>query len=194
MDLHDLWTSPWNTPAPPERERLVRQAFDSLRQAQRRRTRFLVVTAGLLLASTALVGSALLAPGTEAPALPTLLLAAQWGVFALVLRQWWRARTASAAPAATILESLQGLWAECESSRRRQLAVAGLFALAVPVLAVALVQLRQAGTMAPHEAASAAVLFAVIIAFNLGAILVRRYRVVLPQRRRLEELLREYRA
>jgi hypothetical protein len=194
MDLYDLWTSPWNTPAPPERERLVRQAFDALRHAQRRRTRFLVVTAGLLLASTALVGGGLLAPGTDAPALPTLLLAAQWGVFALVLRQWRRARTASAAPAATIRESLQGLWAECESSRRRQLAVVGLFALAAPVLAVALVQLRQAGKMAPHEAASAAVLFAVIIAFNLGAILVRRYRVVLPQRRRLEELLREYRA
>jgi hypothetical protein len=122
-----------------------------------------------------------------------VLIAAQWGVFALVLRQWLRTRAATRVLEGTVQASLERLWSEVEHERKRQLAVLGLFAVAVPALAATLLQLRDVGKMAAHEMASAATLFALIAAGNLVFILVRRYGFVLPRRRRLEELLRQYR-
>jgi hypothetical protein len=194
MNLDEIWTSPLNAPGPLAGDRLVREALETVHRAQARRTAFLVWTAAALSAVTVGSGYLALARPADVGGMPALavLVAAQWGVFALVLRQWLRTRTATRLPGATVQASLERLWNEVENERKRQLAVLGLFAVAVPALAASLFHLRDVGQMATHEAASAAVLFLLIVAGNLVAILVRRYTSVLPRRRRLEELLHQY--
>lgn len=195
MNLAEIWTSPLNAPGPLVADRLVRETLDSVRRLQRRRTAFLVWTAAALSSLTAGGVYLALTRPAELGGLPVLalLIAAQWGVFALVLRQWLSARRATRLPGATVHASLERLWTEVENERKRQLAVLGLFAVAVPVVALAILHFREVGKMAPHEAASAALLFTLLVTGNLAVILVRRYAFVLPRRRRLEELLRQYR-
>jgi hypothetical protein len=122
-----------------------------------------------------------------------VLLVAQWSVLVLFARHAQAARRALPV-GATVRESLERLWQEAESSRRGQLAMLALFAVAAPLLLAMIAGLRASGKMAPHEAMSAGALFAGVLVAGCTAVLVRRYGSVLPRHRHLSTLLEQYRS
>ena len=195
MNIEDVWNSPGNEPSAVERDVMVAQAREELRRIQRRRVAFVVRTAIALTAVTGLAAYLWATrPAEIAAAWPLhLLLLAQWSVLVLFLREMLSGGRVLRVEA-SIRESLERLWREAENSRRGQLVVLALFAAAAPLILAAIVQLRESGKMAPHEARSAGILFGAVLAVSTTVILVRRYLIVLPRHRRLSALLQQYRS
>jgi hypothetical protein len=195
MTIDDVWKSPGNTPSPAARDAVLAQTRAQLRRIQRRRVAFVAWTAVTLLAASGLVTYVWATrPDDLAGAAPMLaLLLAQWAAFALFLRDLRSGGRVMGADA-SIRESLERLWQEGDQSRRRQLTVLALYAAAVPLVAMAILQLRDAGKMAPGEALSATLAFGAVITVGTSAILVRRYWRILPRQRRLSALLEQYRS
>lgn len=195
MNIDEVWGSLRNAPSAEDQAALVARTHEELRRAQRRRTVFVAWTAFALTLTTGVVAYAWLTRTAEIKgAWPLLLLLlAQWAVFARFVREMLSG--ARALPVeASIRASLERLWRETENSRRGQLIVLALFAVATPLTFAMIVQLRESGKMAPHEAVSAGLLFALVAATSTIAILVRRYWIVLPRHRRLFALLQQYRS
>jgi hypothetical protein len=195
MNVNDVWNSSRNAPTSMERDALVQHARQTIRRLQRRRVVFLTWTGSALLAVTALavyVWSTGRADATGAWAL-SLTLVAQWIAFLHGVRQTLGTAGKPVAPEASIRESLETLRREAENERRGQVAVLVLFAVAAPLMAAAILHLRQIGKMGPSEALSAGALFAGVCAISVTVILVRLFRSILPRRRRLSALLQQYR-
>jgi hypothetical protein len=196
MTIDNVWKSSSNTLPPVAQHAVLAETRAELRRIQRRRTTFVVSTGTALVAISGAIAYAVAtwSSGSMAGAAPALLLLlAQWWAFALFVRDMLAGGRATSADA-TIRESLERLWREADTSRRRQLTVLCLYAVAVPLISAALVEMRHAGKMAPHEALSAAILFGAVITVGTTVILVNRYARILPRRRRLAELLAQYRS
>jgi hypothetical protein len=196
MTIDDVWNSSSNTLPLSAQHAVLADTRAELLRIQRRRKTFVMSTGTALIAISGFIAYAMATSpsGHVAGAAPALvLLLAQWWAFALFARDMLAGGRPAAADV-SIRESLERLWREADTSRRRQLTVLGLYAVAVPLVSTALVELRHAGKMAPHEAMSAAVLFAAVITVGTTFILVSRYSRVLPRRRRLAELLAQYRS
>lgn len=196
MTIADIWNSSSNALPLAAQQTLLADTRAELRRIQRRRTSFVVATGTALVIISGCIAYAMLArpSGHVTGAVPgLLLLVAQWWAFTLFARDMLAGgRITPADP--TIRESLERLWREVDTSRRRQLTVLSLYAVAVPLIAAALIQMRTAGTMAPHEAMSAAALFGAVITIGTTAILFIRYTRILPRQRRLAALLEQYRS
>jgi hypothetical protein len=193
MTIDDVWRSPGNTLSPLACEAALRQARAHLRRIQRRRLAFVGGTALALLSVSGVIVQVWMSHGgAVSGAVPALLLLlAQWAVFGLFVRDL----LAGARPMhvdGSIRESLERLRVEIEISRRRQNTVLTLYALAVPLVSAAILQLRSAGKMAESEALSAAAAFAVVIVVGTAAILAHRHWKLLPRQRRISALLEQY--
>jgi hypothetical protein len=192
MDLDDVWKVPANAPSAEEREAFVSHALAQLRRQRRRRIARLAWTGTTLAAVTAAAAYQWVAQPSGVSWALSLLLAAQWGVFLYWL---WPRRRVGAVPAvagAPIRESLERLFRDADKDRKGQMAVLALFAVATPLMALALLHLIRVGKMAPREAVSAAILAALVLALGAGAALARLRWRILPRHRRLAELLRQY--
>jgi len=194
MNLDELWASRDNTLAPAETETWVRQLLEGQRAARRRRVAFLAWTFTVLAAITGLVVMTALVDPSELAAMPAVvvLLAAQWAAFGFLLRQLLLSGSAHALRGATIRESLERLRHDAAGAARKTAVILGLFAVAFPTLWAAIAQLRSAGRMAPHEAASATIVLTGVLVVASVGVLWQRYRVALPRRARLDAVLRQY--
>jgi hypothetical protein len=194
MNLNEVWNSSGNAPAAAEADALARQALDTIRRARRRQIAFLVWTATALSAVTGGAVYAWAARGAAGGAgwAVGLMLAAQWAAFVHFLRRTLAGGRPPLAGDTSIRESLEALRRKADDDRRGLMVVLALYAVFAPLMAAALLHLREAGKMAPHEALSAAVLGAAVIVIGAAVVSVRLFRIVLPRRRRLEALLEQY--
>lgn len=195
MSIEEVWNSAGNAPSPAERDAMLARSRDELRRIQRRRVAFVACTALSLTAVTGLVASiGATRPSELASAWPAVvLLLAQWIALAVFVREM----LAGGRPVrvdATIRESLERLRQEAENSRRGQVVILTLFAVAAPLIGAMLVELQAVGRMAAHEARSAGAFFALILATSTTVVLVRRYLIVIPRHRHLSTLLEQYRS
>ena len=195
MTIDDVWNTPANNPSAETRDALLARTRAEIRRAQRRRVVFVAATGTALLGVSALVVSVLIRRGeTAAGAAPMLaLLLAQWTAFALFVRDMWLGRRGLDA-GATIRASLERRRRDIDTALRRQKTVLVLYAMAIPLVGAAVVQLRHAGLMAPHEALSAAAAFAAVPVIGTTVILLRRFLSLRPRSQRIDALLQQYRS
>ena len=188
MSLEEVWNSPGNTPGAAAAADFVSDAFERLRRYRRRRIALVVWTGVVLGGFTVLAFRSRADGGGWAPG---LILAAQWTVLFYWIRQLFRSSPSGRTPP-SIRAGVETLLRETEAERRGNVALLALFAVVVPLLWLALRGLQEAGKMAPHEAASAGAVFAVVLGMGLVRILYRLFGTVLPRRRRLEALAAQY--
>jgi hypothetical protein len=193
--LDRLWKSAANTPTPEELDRMRPRLLERLR----RERRLLALRLGASGAALALLSTLFLlsrigdggrggAPGWAT----ALLLAPAWIAFALFVRRLRRDRRVDAGSGIAIRAALGAALKETEAALFRVRAVAGLQLASMPLLALALAELRLAGKVAPAEVVSLAVVLGGLIAVSGGWLLYRSRRVLRPRARRLESLLAAY--
>lgn len=124
------------------------------------------------------------------PTGPLSLLAATWLAALLLIRLYRRRETEQPTTIRGTIESLQ----KRSLDRSRECRVLlGLFAAFVPLLAVAIFQLKGAGRIRPHELISMAMLFGAVLAGGIGWFTYELRWLRLPEQRHLARLLDQYR-
>lgn len=194
-DLYAEWNSPANRPSAAETTRLIAELIHRVRRRRSLEKAWLIWSVIALTLITALAGWNLVHPtGTGTTPAWTLvpLIVAPWLVILVSLRS--RARRAKPPAAATwpIREALALSYAENQAERRRLQRIAGLFVVMMPLLWFAILQLERAGKLAPHELRSMVATFAIALLAGASAVAWRYFRVLGPEKRRLDELLRAY--
>jgi hypothetical protein len=190
MSIEEVWSSAGNTPGTDATAAFVRDALERLRRQRRRRIALVAWTGLVLGAFTVLaVHSGAGGGGWDL----RLILAAQWAVVLYWVRQLLQSSPAGRTPS-SIRASVETLLREARAERRGTLVLIALFAVVVPLLLVALSGLRDSGRMAPHEAASAAAVFAVVLGLGFLRILHRLFGTLGPRLRQLEALAAQYAA
>ncbi|MFN0101930.1 MAG: hypothetical protein ACKV2U_07555 [Bryobacteraceae bacterium] len=193
-ELKALWASAENGLSADGAQSFAAAAVAQVNRERRRRRGTLAYVFVMVPLVTIAAGWQLVGHGTgweEAwPAL--LILGAQW-IAALYLLRIFRQGQGAAAER-PIRVTLETLLRQVEARCRELQTLLGLFLVVVPLTAIAIVQLQANGKMRPNEAASAAVVAAVILLGMGGWFVFDLLARKLPEKRQLETLLREYRA
>ena len=123
------------------------------------------------------------------------IMAAAWiGVYGLwrLFRAAPKPATPAAAASPSIRDAMERLVTDARLKCRERQVLLALYVAMGPLLALAIQALRESGKMRPHEAQSAAWLGGVVLGgFALGFLSDLLFKK-LPEKRRLEALLREY--
>jgi hypothetical protein len=192
--LHSLWHSAANQPGATAGERFARDFLVKLRRRRRFQAWWLGWTFVALTAASVVAGVQLFREGTGAAA-------QQWALFPLLALPWALAvhflrgfiRQKAGAPASG-LPLRHALVAARESNRRerRHLALVGwLIAGLVPVLGLAVWQLRLVGKAPGNQAWSMALTLGVLLALGATGMLVRYCRYLRTEKLVIEDRLRE---
>lgn len=200
-DLETTWRSPLNQPDRAELETLKMNLVAELEHHRRGQRRFLFIVFVVLTAiSVAAVGH-LVAP--RAGADPTHL-SREWGLLPLLLLPWagWAVmfrlhrRHLRAHPeyGASIRHSVAAALDENRRERLRTWCVGAVLVLSLPLLGIAVLQLRATGKAGDEILVPAMVLFPLYVCGTLGALAWRYLKKLQPRRHKLETLLREYAA
>ena len=191
-ELKALWASGSNGMAEEKLRAYASAAVNKMRSQQRKRKGLLIwsLTMMTLLTGNAVYQLTTHDVGWEAWSVH-LMFAAQWFVVFCLLRIYKQQRGLGTA-GASIRESLDAL-ARHASARVAELSVLlGLFVVVVPLLAVAIVHLQDAGKMRPNEAASAAIAGGTILLGMGSYIAYELFGRAKPELRRVASLLKQY--
>ncbi len=191
-ELKILWSVAGN-PLAAERARGFAAAAELELARQRRKRKGLLIWAISALGVSTLFGewTSWRQPiGTSDVWYARAVMAAAWiGVYGL-----WRIFRAApaAAVAPSIRDAMERLVKDARLKCRESQVLLALYAAMGPLLALAIRALRESGKMRPHEAQSAAWLGGIVLGgFALGFLADLLFKK-LPEKRRLEALLREY--
>jgi hypothetical protein len=190
-----LWQSPANSVPPAELERLRPALAARLRRERRRLAALLAIAGGALLVLT--VGLALGLFGSESGDRPigaatALLLGPPWIAFVLFVRRLLRGRELARESDRSIREALEATLAATHSAEARARTIAFLHLASLPVLVLAVRDLRLTGKVAADELLSLAAVLSLLL-LATGALLLHHYfRRLKPRSRQLEALLAEY--
>lgn len=195
MNLNELqtaWNSPQNSAPANEQQQLAGQFARQMIRRRRFQSIWLITTFAWLTVIT-VVAAWTFAAGHAKPGF-------EWGVIPLLLLPWIAAvyflrsylKSASAAQGSLpVLDSFRAALQSNQAERTNLKLVAGLLALMVPLLALAMRQLQAMGKVSDQELVSMALVFGAALLAGLGGIAVRYFGRLQPQRKRLEILLRE---
>ena len=194
--LERAWRSPANTPAEAAAAYIVEETMDALK-ARRRTVHTITAMAGIALA----LWTGKIVWDVFANPFP-FDLSREWGAVAMLALPWIalvvarlqiaRHLRAQPDPYASMPDTLRALIDENRSARRRVAVMAGLMALGVAALAVALGQLVEVGKMTPANVRDGAILFGVVLAGVWGWIGVNYFTRLKPEAARLQRLLADY--
>jgi hypothetical protein len=192
-DLKQIWNGPLNQ-WPAEGQQLLARHF--AKELARRR-RFQAVWLGWTF--LALAGITFLA--LRAMASHRVDLELEWVLFPLLLVPWAFAfhflrrflegRSGAPRGVLSVTDALRAALQSNRSAQRRLKLMGILFALMVPMLALAMRQLQLAGKASLSEVISMGVLFAGVLALSAAGMAARLFVRLRPQQRRLESLLVE---
>lgn len=186
--LQQLWNHPGNRLPEADEQKLLQQFNSRLRRQRRGQLIWLSWTALqlVLLAGITVWAVARGQATADWGVLPLLLL--PYAVFFLLLRVYLRSRYAAPAAVINIRDSVMSAWHANAASRLRTKILAGMYAAVLPLLALAVWQLRVSGKVTPQQmwCMVSALSAALIIAASLVA--VNYFRRQLPQYRQLERI------
>ena len=198
-DLESAWRSPRNTPDAATLA-AARDRFVTELDRRRRGTRvFLALVLAALLVITGRVALAVLLPleagvkidfAREWAAL--LFLAVPWFGFGLLVRRMLRHEREHAPAAPAVRDAVRALLDENAMARGRLKVVAGLHGAVLVLLPLVVVQLRATGKAGDEILWPAFVGWPLVAGTILGALLWHDRKRLLPRRRQLEGLLRDY--
>lgn len=195
MNLNEMqaaWNSPQNNPPSADRQQLAAQFARQMIRRRRFQTIWLITTFAWLTISTVVVAwvfvSGQAKPGFEWGVIPLLLL--PWVAAVYFLRSYLKSASATQG-SLPVLDSFQAALQSNRTERTNLKVVAGLLALMVPLLALAMRQLHVMGKVPDRQLASMTLFFGAALLAGLGGIALRYFGQLQPQRKRLEMLLRE---
>jgi len=193
-ELKYLWASPENGLSLEKANQFAAKAIAQVNRERRRRQGLLVYVFVMVPLVTLVAGWQMVSHRIDwEEAWPaTLILAAQW-ITALTLLRIFRQSPASLAAQESIRATVERLAQQTRARCRELQTLLGLFLVAIPLTSFAIHQLHESGKMRPHEAASAGMLFAAIMVGMGGWILFDLFARKLPEKRHLEDLMRDYR-
>jgi hypothetical protein len=196
-ELKQLWASPENNPGADSKRAFLASAMTAIQRDRNQARGMLIYVLGMTGAMTAFSAWQLFSArgeGVEAW-YAHLMIAATW-IAALGLARHYRRRTESAplAGANSIRDTLESLHERASTRCRESKILLVLYAVFIPLLAIAIQQLQANGKMRPHEASSAATLAGIIVLGGIGWSLFELYARRRPELRHLESLLSEYKA
>lgn len=191
-DLDRIWNSPENNPTE-HAPRLARQFLRGLHRRRQLERLWLIWT---VVALTTITGfAAWLITTTD-----RIQLEREWALLLLLIIPWIFAchfvreffDRPQCPSEGSIKETFEASLAGNKVARNRVKTIGLLYLVMIPVLAISMQQLAMTNKIRPHEQDSLiAVLVSVLLASG-GMMLVRYFRYLLPQRHRLEKLLRDY--
>ena len=191
-ELQNTWNSPRNN-LPSEQQRKVAEQFT--RQMVRRRrfqrlwlinTFFWLAVMTVLAIRTISIGK--VSPEQEWVLLP--LLVVPWFFAFHFLRRYLKPVAPMMRGEVSIFDSLRAALSSIRETQSRLKLVGVLYAIMVPLLALAMRQLYVVGKASPRELTSMGILFGGVLVVG-GAVMAARYfGRLLPQRKQLEELIR----
>ena len=194
-DLMKIWTSPLNEVSDQER-RAAKERFERRLRRRRLRERVRLGWGVLMLSISTVLGVWLLAGPRRIGPYDTwasvLLLVLGWAGALWLFRASLRDRHAATLGDRTIVETLQMALAEVNRARRRGKMIAVLYAVVVPLLAVAMVQLRETERASTSELLGMAGLFTAVLLATGGTMLVNELVRLRPRHKRLVTVLGEY--
>jgi hypothetical protein len=192
-DIQNAWQSPGNRPTSAELE----QQRLTMVQALRREHRGLYLRLGLALVW---FGSILIAFLRYILSGGAFSLSREWASLVLLtlplmaavlfIRRQLRHHREHPGYEQSVSRSVRAMLDAIHAAQQRGRILLGLFVLSVPLLAVCIWQLQLVGKARPQEAASMAVMMAVVIAASGGGI-YWHYRGLRPKERQLTALLAE---
>lgn len=193
-EAQNVWNSPRNNP-PAERQRKLAEQF--IRQMVRRRrfqclwlihTFFWLTIITLLAIWTIAVGKVGLA--REWVLLPLLIV--PWGFAIQFLRRYRNPAAPVTRGEIPIVDSLRAALASNRETRMHLKLVGILYAIMIPLLALAMHQLYAVGKVSGRELTSMATGFSVVLLLCGMGIAARYFARLLPQQKRLDALLAEW--
>lgn len=198
MNLEEVmsaWNSPANKPSAAAAERLKAEFVRRLRKSHRKFVAFLVWAFGTLLFCTGLAVYTIFAR-------PNLVLQEEWGALALLAIPWAfaihfllrfrRHRQGHGDYSESIGHALRAALDENRLACGRVKRIGLMYLIGIPVLALSIYQLRAAGKMADKEIISMLTVFGVALGSAATWMLYRYYRHLLPRRKEIQTLLRQY--
>ena len=195
--LNALWNSPANVPATNAGQQLAAHFLARLRQHRRFQAWWLGWTFLSLTGVTSLVVSHLIRNGAGGVAGQWALwplLALPWGAAFVFLHRFRQEGSTTTGPTPTLQAALSAAHAANRAERRRLLGIGALLVVTAPVSALVIRQLHVAGKATTDQAWSMALVFGVGLALGGTFVLWRYWQHVVPERRRIESLLRDLEA
>ena len=198
-EIENMWRSPLNRPSPAQLEEQRMQFINDLNKRHRGFVLFMSVVGAALVFITGKIIVHLIWPS---PAVDTIALTREWGVFPLLALPWigwilmvrqyrWH-RALHPNYETSISSSVRALLDENRLERTRYKIIAGLQLLTVILMPLIVYQLRAVGKAGDEILVPAFVIFPLIILAIFVWSTVRYRRKLLPRKRELETLLASY--
>lgn len=191
-EMQSAWNSRRNNLPTVDQQQLAYQFARQMIRRRRFQTAWLINTFVWLTLITVLA--------IRTTAMGKTTLAQDWGLFPLLLVPWGfaihflRRYLKPVAPITrgeiAIVDSFRTALESNRESRSNLKLVGVLFVIMIPLLALTMYQLHVVGKISPRELTSMGVLFGGVLATSGVAMAVRYFTRLMPQQRRLEELLR----
>lgn len=196
--LQNAWRSSANDPNPAARAQMLRGVENTLARRRFRLHRLLAFAGVVLTVPLVLIGYELITGRAD-----DIDLAREWGLapfalipFAALLVIALRHAGIGQRPRApeALLDAFRALRADNARARARILIIAVAMAAFAPLLGVLLPQMVETGKMAPHEMNSALLVLGGGLAAGAAWMAIKFAVQLVPERRRLDELIRQYEA
>jgi LPXTG-motif cell wall-anchored protein len=191
--LNELWNSAPNRPLPEAGERLAVHFLTRLRKRRLYQGWWLAWTFLALTGTTALAVVQIVKHGSTAVTGQWALwpmLALPWGAAFLFLRRYFRECVAPTLSVSPLHAALVAARAGNLMERRRLIGVGILLLAMLPITALAIWQLHLAGKTTADQAWSMALVFGLALALGGGFVTWRYRRHLVPERCKIEALLR----
>jgi hypothetical protein len=192
-EMQHIWNSPFNNLSSNQQEQLAGKFVRQMKRRRRFQSLWLINTFAWLAIITVIALRTILVGYTnlsrEWASLPLLIVPWAFAIYFLV--NYLRSKALSSLGELSVVESLRAALASNLDRQSRLKIVGGLYVILVPVLALAMRQLQTTGKVSGHQMTSMIVFFGsalLISALTMTALFFGR---LLPQQRKLEDLLAE---
>ena len=194
-EIESIWNSAGNQPSATQQEKRTRQVLAWLRRQRRHQLIWLVWTFGVLLVITGFAGWLVFATdkmhlSMEWGLMPLLLL--PWGFAVIFLKRFLKPAPSVYRGDVPIADALCRALQANEAAQFRLRAMGILYAIFLPVLALAMRQLQMAGKVSPRELGSMGAFFGAVLLLSAAGVFARYHCRLKPQREHLKAVLREY--
>ena len=201
-DLQSLWQSPANNPKPNEMKKQKEEFVSKLRREYRGFTLQMTLVFGALTVLTAKIVHHILTQD-GLPRDKSIDLASEWALIPFLALPWIVAvyfvrlhlkhRRSHPDYGQTIATTLRAMIDSTASAMMRMKIMIGLYIIGIPICALVMSQIQDAGKIRPHELKSMIALFSGIAVISLACFAYEYFRNLAPRKRRLDALLEAYR-
>ena len=201
-DLQSLWQSPANNPEPNDMKKQKEEFVSKLRREYRGFRLHMTLVFGALAVLTVKIVHHVLTQDAL-PQTKAIDLTSEWALIPFLALPWIAAiyfvrlhlkhRRSHPDYDQTISATLRAMVDSTASAMKRMKTMISLYIIGIPICALVMNQIQEAGKIRPHELKSMIALFGGITVIALACFAYEYFRNLVPRKRRLDALLEDYR-